>query len=142
LPLPLPTLKTAVLTSRRPFLSVLYTALMNFFCHGRSLKLVPASGPALHGKLSTNRMTRSARLRPRASHGYRADDARCADEAGFIAFAPSPRKPMVSLTFQLCIFSSCAPLASFPVTVLVRGIRLWEKRSNKQCETIIYSMDG
>jgi hypothetical protein len=49
---------------------------------------------------STNRMTRSARLRPCASHGYADDEARrFFDEARLMTFAPGPRRPIILSTY-------------------------------------------
>ena len=49
---------------------------------------------------STNRMTRSARLRPCASHGYTDDEARrFFDEARLMTFAPGPRRPIILSTY-------------------------------------------
>ena len=67
---------------------------MNFLCHGRSLSAVPASGPEVIGRLSTNRITLSALERPAASQLCGSDEVgRSADEPRF-GLAPMPIYPM------------------------------------------------
>src|SRR5581483_7449809 len=93
LPLPRPMLSTAVRTSRLPVLSVAYTALMNFFCHGLSLNGLPAIGPAEHGRDSMNRITFAARERPGDVHGCETKVLLGPSFLALIGFARAPRWP-------------------------------------------------
>ena len=57
-------------------------------------KLVPASGPAVTGMVSTKHMTRSARDSPGSSHGCGSDEPLCSPNEGLsMGLAPIPRSP-------------------------------------------------